>query len=154
MIFFDFDIVILYKINFMNYTIGEKVRLEIGRPTNLGIHVIINENDEGLIYHNEIFQQLTLGQQVDGYIKNIREDGKIDVSLQQQGFLNTIEQNCTVILDKLQAKKGYLKLNDKSSPVEIQQELNMSKKSFKSAVGFLFKQQKIRIEVDGIYLVK
>ncbi len=138
----------------MNYTIGEKVRIEIGRPTNLGIHVIINENDEGLIYHNEIFQQLTLGQQVDGYIKNIREDGKIDVSLQQQGFLNTIEQNCTVILDKLQAKKGYLKLNDKSSPVEIQQELNISKKSFKSAVGFLFKQQKIRIEVDGIYLVK
>ncbi|MBK6273691.1 MAG: DNA-binding protein [Saprospirales bacterium] len=138
----------------MNYTIGEKVRLEIGRPTNLGIHVIINENDEGLIYHNEIFQQLTLGQQVDGYIKNIREDGKIDVSLQQQGFLNTIEQNCTVILDKLNAKKGCLKLNDKSSPVEIQQELNMSKKSFKSAVGFLFKQQKTRIEVDGIYLVK
>ena len=69
MIFFDFDIVILYKINFMNYTIGEKVRLEIGRPTNLGIHVIINENDEGLIYHNEIFQQLTLGQQVDGYFR-------------------------------------------------------------------------------------
>ena len=138
----------------MNYNIGEKVRIEIGRPTNLGIHVIINENDEGLIYHNEIFQQLTLGQQVDGYIKNIREDGKIDVSLQQQGFLNTIEQNCTVILDKLNAKKGCLKLNDKSSPVEIQQELNMSKKSFKSAVGFLFKQQKIRIEVDGIYLVK
>ena len=59
-----------------------------------------------------------------------------------------------VILDKLNAKKGCLKLNDKSSPVEIQQELNMSKKSFKSAVGFLFKQQKIRIEVDGIYLVK
>ncbi len=138
----------------MEYTIGEKVRLEIGRPTNLGIHVIINEKEEGLIYHNEIFQQLTLGQQIDGYIKNIREDGKIDVSLQQQGFLNTIEQNCTVILDKLNAKKGCLKLNDKSSPIEIQQELNMSKKSFKSAVGFLFKQQKIRIEADGIYLVK
>jgi predicted RNA-binding protein (virulence factor B family) len=152
MTFFDFDIVILLKINFMEYTVGEKVRLEIGRPTNLGIHVIINKNDEGLIYHNEIFQQLTLGQQIDGYIKNIREDGKIDVSLQQQGFLNTIEQNCTIILDKLNIKKGSLKLHDKSSPVEIQQELNMSKKAFKSAIGFLFKQEKIRIEEDGIYL--
>lgn len=138
----------------MEYSIGDKVQLEIGRPTNLGFNVIINTKDEGLLYHNEIFQPLTLGQQIDGYIKNIREDGKIDVSLQPQGFLNTIEQNCTAILDQLKSRKGYLTLNDKSSPIEIQQELNMSKKAFKSAIGYLFKHKKIRIETDGIYLVK
>lgn len=138
----------------MEYTIGDKVRLAIGRPTNLGFHVVINEKDEGLLYHNEIFQPLTLGQLIDGYIKYIREDGKIDVSLQPQGYLNTIEQNCTVILNQLKANKGFLKLNDKSSPIEIQHELNMSKKSFKNAIGSLFKQQQIRIKEDGIYLVK
>ena len=118
----------------MNYTIGEKVRIEIGRPTNLGIHVIINENDEGLIYHNEIFQQLTLGQQVDGYIKNIREDGKIDVSLQQQGFLNTIEQNSNGVgtvfainkpglqtkIENLTAKFPNMVFNDQAGIKEIQ----------------------------------
>lgn len=138
----------------MEYSVGDKVQLEIGRPTNLGFNVIINTKDEGLLYHNEIFQPLTLGQQIDGYIKNIREDGKIDVSLQQQGFLKTIEQNCTVILEQLKARKGHLKLTDKSQPEYIQQELNMSKKAFKSAVGYLFKHKKITIEDDGIYLVK
>ena len=138
----------------MEYSVGDKVQLEIGRPTNLGFNVIINAKEEGLLYHNEIFQPLTLGQLIDGYIKNIREDGKIDVSLQQQGFLNTIEQNYTAILDQLKARKGYLKLNDKSSPIEIQQELNMSKKAFKTAIGYLFKQQQITIEEDGIHIVK
>lgn len=138
----------------MEYSVGDKVQLEIGRPTNLGFNVIINGKEEGLLYHNEIFQPLTLGQLIDGYIKNIREDDKIDVSLQQQGFLNTIEQNYTVILDQLKARKGHLKLNDKSSPIEIQQELNMSKKAFKTAIGYLFKQQKITIEEDGIHIVK
>ena len=138
----------------MEFAIGDKVSLIIGRPTDLGVNVYIGEAQiDGLVYHNEIFQSLTLGQVIDGYIKNIREDGKIDVSLQPQGFQNVIEQNCIIILDKLKSNKGNLTLTDKSLPHEIQQELNMSKKAFKSAVGQLYKQKKITIEADGIYLV-
>lgn len=138
----------------MELTVGEKVQLEIGRPTNLGIHVLINGTQDGMLYHNEIFQPLELGQIMEGYIKNIRDDGKIDVSLQPQGFLNVIDHNCQVIISKLKAGKGKLKLTDKSSPDEIHQELNMSKKAFKAAVGHLYKQKKITIEADGIYSVK
>ncbi|MBK9328092.1 MAG: DNA-binding protein [Sphingobacteriales bacterium] len=138
----------------MKFTVGEKVQLEIGRPTNLGIHVLINGTQDAMLYHNEIFQPLTLGQITDGYIKTIRSDGKIDVSLQPQGFHKVIEQNCSGILDKLKAGKGILKLTDKSTPTEIQQEVNMSKKAFKAAIGQLYKQKKITIGQDGIYAVK
>ncbi len=139
----------------MQFEIGEKVSLIIGRPTDLGVNVYINENQtDGLLYHNEIFQQLELGQIIDGYIKNIREDGKIDVSLQPQGFKNVIEQNMSVILNKLKTQKGFLKLTDKSLPDEIQQVLNMSKKAYKSAVGQLYKKEMIDLKEDGIYLIK
>ena len=134
---------------------GDKVSLIIGRPTDLGYQVYINEDQiDGLLYHNEIFQPLELGQKIDGYIKNIREDGKIDVSLQPQGFEKVIDNNMTVILEKLNTKNGHLKLTDKSQPEYIQQELNMSKKAFKNAIGQLYKQQKITIEEDGIHLLK
>ena len=103
---------------------------------------------------DEIFQPLELGQVIDGYIKNIREDGKIDVSLQPQGFQNVIDQNMSIILTQLKARQGYLKLTDKSEPELIKEKLNMSKKAFKSAVGQLYKLKKITIEEDGIYLVK
>jgi len=139
----------------MDFEIGEQVELIIGRPTDLGYHVYINEDQvDGLIYHNEIFQPLELGQKIIGYIKNIREDGKIDVSLQPQGFENVIDKNTAIILERLKARQGYLKLTDKSQPEYIQQELNMSKKAFKSAVGQLYKQKKITIDDDGIHLIK
>ena len=139
----------------MEYAIGDKVSLIIGRPTNLGVNVYIGDNQiDGLLYHNEIFQPLELGQVIDGYIKNIREDGKIDVSLQPQGFQNVIDQNMSIILTQLKARQGYLKLTDKSEPELVKEKLNMSKKAFKSAVGQLYKRKKITIEEDGIYLVK
>ena len=138
----------------MEYTIGDKVSLIIGRPTNLGVNVFIGDDQiDGLLYHNEIFQPLELGQVIDGYIKNIREDGKIDVSLKPQGFQNVIDENILIILAKLKQYKGHLKLTDKSEPDEIKEKLNMSKKAFKSAVGQLYKRKKITIEEDGIYLV-
>ena len=139
----------------MEYAIGDKVSLIIGRPTNLGVNVYIGDNQiDGLLYHNEIFQPLELGQVIDGYIKNIREDGKIDVSLQPLGFQNVIDQNMSIILTQLKARQGYLKLTDKSEPELVKEKLNMSKKAFKSAVGQLYKLKKITIEEDGIYLVK
>lgn len=138
----------------MDFEIGEKVSMIIGRPTELGYNVYINEDQvDGLIYHNEIFQPLELGQVIDGFIKNIREDGKIDVVLQKQGFEHVIDNNMSIILDKLRLKNGYLQLTDKSQPDYIKDELNMSKKAFKSAIGKLYKEQKIVIKDDGIYLV-
>ena len=139
----------------MDYSIGDKVSLIIGRPTILGVQVYIGDDQvDGLLYHNEIFQPLELGQVIDGYIKNIREDGKIDVSLRPQGFQQVIDIDMASILTFLKANKGVLKLTDKSEPDAIKETLNMSKKAFKNAVGQLYKRKKITIEADGIYLVK
>lgn len=141
--------------NEMEYAPGDKVRLIIGRPTNLGIEVYVGEEQrDGLLYHNEIFQPLALGQEIDAYIKKVRDDGKLDLSLQPQGFQHVIERNSQIILAKLKQYKGHLKLNDKSAPDEVREKLNMSKKAFKNAVGYLYKLKKIRIEEDGIYAVK
>ena len=86
-----------------------------------------------------------------GYIKKVREDGKLDVSLNKQGFLNVIQINCSKILKKLEQKNTML-LNDKSSPDDITAQLNMSKKAFKKAIGVLYKQKKININSDSISL--
>ena len=117
--------------------------------------VWIDEDYEGLLYRNEIFQEIRERQRIAGYIKNIREDGKIDVSLQSIGFLNKIEGNEAVVLEKLKATEdGFFALNDKSSPEDIKYLLKMSKKSFKSAIGGLYKAKIIVIASNGIYLSK
>lgn len=132
---------------------NEEVELLIAERTDIGINVIINDRYKGILYQNEIFRTLTYGDRVKGYIKKIREDKKIDVSLEKQGYVKvrSHEEN---ILEKLKTNKGFLPLNDYSSPEEITAALEMSKKTFKKAIGALFKQRKIRIEEKGIYLNK
>src|SRR3954463_5321954 len=98
---------------------GDKVELLICTATDIGIHVLINGTAEGILYHNEIYEPLEEGEQKTGYIKKIRDDGKIDVSLYPQGYRNVIDMNTEIILEKLRANKGILKLNDKSTPDEI-----------------------------------
>lgn len=137
----------------MELKVGDKVNILIGRATGLGVMVLINELEEGLIYKNEIFQPLIEGEKREAYIKNIREDGKIDISLQPQGFKNIIDINMEKVLDCIKMHNGFLPLTDKSTPEAIKRELEMSKKSFKSAVGGLFKQKKIIIREDGILLL-
>lgn len=122
----------------MNYEIGDQVLLTIQRSTDLGYVVLIDEEFEGLLFRNEVFQPLGRNREVKGYIKNIREDGKIDVSLRPQGFLNVIDLDCDAVMDALK-DQGYLKLTDKSTPSAIKSQLNMSKKAFKKALGFLYK---------------
>jgi uncharacterized protein len=133
-------------------SIGEEVNLLIGVSSPVGIIVIINNLYKGLIYHNEIFRQLKPGEKTTGFIKTIREDDKIDVSLQPQGFRN-IDPSSQIILDKLRSCNGFLPLNDNSDPAEITAILQMSKKTFKKAVGVLYKQRKIEIRDNGIYLL-
>ncbi|MCB0835099.1 MAG: GntR family transcriptional regulator [Bacteroidetes bacterium] len=130
---------------------GEEVDIIIGKGTDLGINVIINHRYKGLIYYNEIFRKINTGDQTTGYVKNIREGNKVDISLDKQGYEN-IEPNAARILHILKQEDGFLPLNDKSSPEEIQDTLEMSKKTFKKSIGALYKQRLIRIEPGGIFL--
>ena len=131
---------------------GDEVELLICNATDLGINVIINNLHNGLLYDNELFQAVTPGDRITGYIKNVRPDNKIDVSLQKQGYVN-VEPNAQKILEKLKDNDGFLNITDKSDPIIILARLEMSKKTFKKAIGSLYKQKIVRIEKDGIYLV-
>lgn len=134
---------------------GDKVQLIIETETNLGYTVLIDEEYDGLLYRNEIFQDLEEGMEVTGYIKTLREDGKIDVSLRPQGFRNVIDSDVDKLLRKLESsREGFVLLTDKSSPEAIRFQMQMSKKAFKKAVGNLYKQKRISIESDRIVLIK
>ncbi|TDP60741.1 CvfB family protein [Flavobacterium dankookense] len=137
----------------LTVTQGEEVDLIISHITELGINVIINKLHKGLLYANEVYKDIRTGDKHVGYIKNIRPDNKIDVSLQKLGY-ESIEPNAQIILDELRASRGFLRLNDNSHPEDIKTVLKMSKKTFKKAIGSLYKEKKIDIKPDGIYLVK
>ena len=132
---------------------GQEVDLIIGESTELGTKAIVNKKYTGLIFKNEIFQKLKVGDKVKGYVKQIRSDKKIDLSLQQQGYAG-VAPNVQKVLTLLKEEQGFLGLNDKSDPQLIQEKLEMSKKTFKKAIGALYREKKIRIEPDGIYLVE
>lgn len=137
----------------MDLQVGDQVQLVIETETALGFIVFIDEEFEGLLFRSEIFSEIEEGMEVTGYIKNIREDGKIDVSLRPQGFRNVIDLDVEKILTKLKnSKEGFLLLTDKSSPESIKFHLNMSKKAFKKAIGNLYKQELIVLKDDRIEL--
>ena len=131
----------------------EEVDLIIGNQTNLGWNVIVNELHKGLLYNDDVFQVLQTGDRVKGFIKKIRQDGKIDVVLQRPGY-RSIEPNTEELLTQLKLHGGFLALTDKSDPELIKKQLNMSKKSFKRALGSLYKQRKVDIVDNGIRLKK
>ncbi|HLR32426.1 MAG TPA: S1-like domain-containing RNA-binding protein [Fodinibius sp.] len=129
----------------------EKVDLWILDETDLGYNVAINEKHRGLIYHNEFFSDITTGDKTTGFIKQIRSDHKIDVTLRPIGY-DKVESRADFILDRLKKSAGYLDLHDKSDPDQIRERLNMSKKTFKKAIGLLYRKDIIDIRDDGIYL--
>ena len=132
---------------------GDEVELIIADKTDLGYKAIINQKHEGLLYQNEIFEPLQSGEIKRGYIKLVREDGKIDLSLQQQGYEH-IEDLKSVLLHQLKKSGGVLALGDKSSPDEIYSKLKISKKAFKKTIGGLFKERLITINDHEIVLLK
>ena len=139
----------------MNLQEGDKVNLIIETETGLGYTVLINDEFDGLLFRSEVFQDLEENMEVTGYIKKIREDGKIDVSLRPQGFRNVIDSDVDKVLSKLKnSREGFLLITDKSSPDSIRFHLKMSKKAFKKAVGNLYKQKLIAIKEDRIELLK
>ena len=133
------------------YKEGDKVSLLINRETKLGWEVIIDHAHKGLLFFSDVFKEVRIGDTQLGYIKTIREDGKLDVSLEPIG-LGILDSAATRILKELEANDGFLSLHDKSSPDEIKQILQMSKKSFKKGVGVLYKQRKILLLSNGITL--
>lgn len=134
--------------------IGDKVDLIVGRPTKIGFTVMVDEEFEGLLYKNELFQRIEEGQRLVGYVKKVREDGKLDISLKPVGFKKAVVTDEIGILNELKKKEGFLPFTDKSSPDDIKYALHMSKKSFKKAIGGLYKQKLISIDEDGIHLIK
>jgi len=138
--------------DFISVEIGEEVDLLVFERTDLGYKVIVNNVHQGLIYANEIFKELNVGETLSGFVKNIREDGKIDISIQKQGYQN-VEPNAMKILEILKEKEGFLPLTDKSQPEDIYSQLEMSKKTFKKAIGGLYKRKLIRFTEEGIYLL-
>ena len=135
----------------MKFKDGDQVEISIKKKTNLGFIVLVNNFKEGLLYQSDIFEPIEVGMIKTAYIKKIRQDGKIDVTLQKQGFLNVIEENCTIILNKLK-NKNKIFLTDKSSPDDVVSQLKMSKRAFKAALGVLYKKKLIYINSDHIKL--
>lgn len=136
----------------LDIEVGQEVDLMVSHITEIGINVIINGKFRGLAYQNEVFETVSPGYKTKGYIKTIRPDGKIDVSFQKQGF-EAIDDSAQQVLEALKQNDGVLRLNDNSHPEEIKSVLKMSKKTFKKAIGSLYKQKLIDINNEGIQLV-
>jgi predicted RNA-binding protein (virulence factor B family) len=135
------------------YKEGDEVMLLVEAFTDLGVNVIIDGRYEGLLYKSDLFRELEVGEQLEGYIKKIREDNKIDVTL-RKGGLDDIKDARETILKNLNEHDGLLPLSDKSTPEMIKEKLQMSKKLFKKAIGGLYKDKIIEIRQDGIHIKK
>jgi predicted RNA-binding protein (virulence factor B family) len=132
---------------------GEKVKIQVYRESEIGYVVIVNQVHQGLVYKNEVFTHLHIGQFIDeAFVKKIREDNKLDIGLGKQGGEKLADDN-QKIMSLLKSHKGFLPYHDKSAPDEIYAFFGMSKKAFKMNVGMLYKLKLISIEADGIHLI-
>jgi predicted RNA-binding protein (virulence factor B family) len=130
---------------------GQKVALLISDRTEMGFIALINGTLKGILYKNEVFQPLKIGQEIDGFIKKVRDDKKIDLCLQKSGYkaINALSRK---IMDELQQQGGFIAVTDKSRPKVIADLFGVSKKTFKKAIGNLYKKRLITLEKDGIRL--
>lgn len=135
----------------VNLQPNQEVDILITYENETGIRVIVNNMHWGMLFKNEIFGTINKGERMKGFVKKVREDGKIDIALQKQGIAAARESK-DMILNLLKENKGILKLSDNSSPDEIYRQLGMSKKNFKKTVGMLFKEGKLELGDDYIRL--
>lgn len=133
------------------YHPGQEVQLMIHSKTDIGYKAIVNNMHWGMLYQNEVFRPLNSGEQLPGYIKQVREDEKLDVSLQKPGIESAMDLSDR-ILSMLKEQGGFLAVTDKSSPETIYSFFGESKKNYKRAVGMLYKKRIITMESDGIRL--
>ena len=135
------------------YTPGQEVQLLIAEETDLGYKAIVNNLHWGMLYFDELYQEIDPGQQMVGYVNKIRDDEKIDLLAEKPGYekVDAISQK---ILDELKQNRGFMAVSDKTSPDMINAMFGISKKNFKKAIGSLYKQRLITFDSDGIRLVK
>ncbi|HKJ79414.1 MAG TPA: S1-like domain-containing RNA-binding protein [Prolixibacteraceae bacterium] len=135
------------------YQPGDEVSLFIAEETDLGYKAIVDNSYWGILYRNQLFQPLAIGQQTIGYINKIREDDKIDLLLEKPGY-GKVDAISEKILEELRNNNGFMAVSDKTSPDMIKALFGVSKKNFKKAIGNLYKQKQIQFESDGIRLVQ
>jgi predicted RNA-binding protein (virulence factor B family) len=136
-----------------DYQPNDPVQLIIAGPTDMGFKVIINERHWGMLFKEDVFQTLDRGQHIDGFIKQVRHDGKIDVVLHRQGY-EKVDDLSKKILDQLKSHGGFIPVTDKSSPDMISRLFGVSKKTYKKAAGSLYKRHIIDLKENGIYLLE
>ncbi|HPM12686.1 MAG TPA: S1-like domain-containing RNA-binding protein [Bacteroidales bacterium] len=133
-------------------SVGDEVEIRVHSKTDLGYKVIVNNAFWGVVYANEVFEPIEIAELRTGFVNAIREDNKLDIRLQKSGFAKVPDVQ-KQILQALKQHNGFLPLHDKSTPDDIQDTLNMSKKTFKMAIGMLYKGGYITIEQNGIRIV-
>jgi len=134
-----------------NLSQNQKVELIVFGESHMGFDAVIDRKYRGILYHNEVFQDLRYGDSLTGYVKKIREDGKIDLMTQLRGTRGTTDLG-QIILEELRSRDGFLALTDKSDPEEIYDIFGVSKKKFKMALGRLFKHRDVTLHDDGVRL--
>jgi hypothetical protein len=135
-----------------NFHAGQEVELLICSQTDIGYKAIINGTHWGVLYSNEVFQPLKSGQRTKGYIKKIRSDNKIDLSLHRPGY-ERVDDITDAIINVLKEQGGFISVTDKSSPETIHKLFGVSKKTYKKAIGAIYRKKLITIENDGIKLI-
>jgi predicted RNA-binding protein (virulence factor B family) len=135
-----------------NFSDGQAVEIVVESTTDLGFKCIVDQTHWGILYESDVHQPLTVGQRLDGFIKKVREDRKIDLCLRKPGY-GAIDGVAGEIMAKLEAGGGFLAVTDKSPPEAISQMFGVSKKAFKKAIGALYKKRIIALEDDGIRLL-
>lgn len=133
--------------------VAQEVDVLVYEESSLGYSCIINGKHKGLIYHNDVYKDVFIGDEMKAFVKNIREDKLIDLSFQKSGFKHVLDAT-DIILEYLQKNNGFINLHDKSTPEEISIRLSMSKATFKKSIGILYRHRKVLIKPDGVYLVK
>lgn len=133
--------------------VNDQVDIMVWEFTDLGLKVLVENRYQGLIFKNELHKRVRMGETLQGFVKNVRPDGKLDIVLEQPGYAK-IDAHAQKLLDLLRDNEGFLDLTDKSSPEEIQYRLGWSKKVFKQVIGNLYKQRIISLHDNGITLVE
>lgn len=136
------------------YAPGDEVEILIWQPAQLGYKVIVNDQHTGMIYANQIFRPVHVGERTKAYVRDIREDSRIDLTLQPTGYRQVVGSVETAIMNALRTNNGFLALSDHSDPEAIAALLHCSKKNFKKAAGALYREGSIRIAPEGLYLTE
>ncbi len=136
----------------IDFDVNDEVDVLVSRKTELGWEVVIENKYKGLIFFSDVFKPITIGDRLKGFIKAVRADKKIDVALQPLGN-KMLDPTADLIYEVLLSEKGFLPLNDKSSPEAIKQKFHISKKAFKKGIGVLYRNRKILLKEDGIHLI-